>query len=161
MRRPHIILIDGESGVGKTTLANRMADALHATVVHLDDAYPGWGGLVEGVAEVSTGVLKPMSKGKPGRYTKWDWVGNRQGEKLIVAVPEVLIVEGCGSSTPDTRRIADTVIWLSTDSAERQARRNSRDGGENKSELQRWDQDVELHIERNDPIETASVRLRT
>lgn len=161
MHKPHIILIDGESGVGKTTLANRMADALDATVVHLDDAYPGWDGLFEGVAEVSEGVLRPISEGKPGRYTKWDWVGNRKGEKLTVAVPKVLIVEGCGSSTPDTRRIADTVIWISTDSAERQVRRNSREGDENKSELQRWDQDVELHIERNDPIETASVRLRT
>lgn len=161
VHKPHIILIDGESGVGKSTLANRMAAALGATVVNLDDAYPGWGGLFMGAAEITDGVLKPISEGKPGRFTKWDWSKNCSGETVMVEVPALLIVEGCGASTPDSRKMADTVIWVSAEETERKERRSAREGGANETELRKWDKDVSIHIERNHPIETASVRIRT
>ena len=45
---PYTLLIDGPSGAGKTTLALQIGEALGIPVVHLDDFYPGWGGLAEG-----------------------------------------------------------------------------------------------------------------
>ncbi len=40
-----VVLVDGHSGAGKTTLATELAYALKAQHVALDAFYPGWGGL--------------------------------------------------------------------------------------------------------------------
>ena len=51
---PLIIGIDGRSGTGKTSLAAQLEQELTAAghsvhVLHLDDFYPGWDGLFDGV----------------------------------------------------------------------------------------------------------------
>ena len=83
-KTPHIILIDGQSGVGKTTLSLTMADALGATVIHLDDVYPGWGGLVAGRDAVIDGVLRNVVDGRAGRVRRWDWEHSAPGIDVIV-----------------------------------------------------------------------------
>ncbi|MEO8095730.1 MAG: hypothetical protein ABI632_12485, partial [Pseudolysinimonas sp.] len=40
-----VVLIDGRSGAGKTTLARELAPLVGAQLVSLDDVYPGWDGL--------------------------------------------------------------------------------------------------------------------
>ena len=40
------ILIDGRSGAGKTTFAGLVGEATGFHVIHLDEFYPGWGGLI-------------------------------------------------------------------------------------------------------------------
>ena len=39
--RTRLIGLDGRSGSGKTWLAGRLARAVDAPVIHLDDLYPG------------------------------------------------------------------------------------------------------------------------
>ncbi len=48
-----VVLIDGRSGAGKTTLARDLAPMLGAQLVSLDDIYPGWAGLEAGSAAVA------------------------------------------------------------------------------------------------------------
>ncbi len=154
---PHVILIDGHSGVGKTTLSLEMARSLDATVVHLDNVYPGWGGLVEGRDRVIDGVLRPLRTGDSGSVATWDWELNAPGENLIVTPAPVVIIEGCGISTPESRRLADTVIWVEASSHIRAARIEQRDGPAYRALFHAWERDVNAHIDDNDPITTATV----
>lgn len=159
--RPHIILIDGKSGVGKTTLSLTIAEALGATIVHLDDVYPGWGGLVDGRNAVIDGVIRKVVEGRSGRVRRWDWGQSVPGIDVIVSPDDVLVVEGCGISTPESRAFADTVIWVDCDELARLDRLNSRDGEEFNEHRDLWDAQVDRHIAENDPIGTATVRVNS
>lgn len=159
--RPHLILIDGQSGVGKTSLAALIASALGATTVHLDDFYPGWGGLEPGRDAVIEEILWPLHAGRVGRSARWDWVENARGEDFLIAPTEVVIIEGCGISTPESRALADTVIWVECPDAVRLERLRARDGSRFAAELPRWDQQVETHIRENRPRESATVVVTT
>lgn len=86
-----IVLIDGRSGAGKTTLATRLAAVLGWPVVHLDDMYPGWEGLSEATEMVVRDVLRADNPG----YWRWDWERNRRAEWVPLEY-EHLIVEGAG-----------------------------------------------------------------
>ena len=133
--KPHIILIDGKSGVGKSTLAEIMADSLGATVLHLDDVYPGWGGLERGRDAVIRDVLGPLSQSRAGRVETWDWANDCAGQVAIVEPHPIVIVEGCGISTQHSRGFANTVIWVDCDEAERRDRIARRDGNGRRPDL--------------------------
>jgi uridine kinase len=158
---PHIILIDGKSGAGKTLLAARMADALDATLVHLDDAYPGWGGLAHGRDAVIETALTPLAAGLPGRYRAWDWERDIVGEIIEIAPDNVFVIEGCGVSTPESRELASTVLWVECDDAVRLARLGDRDGSKFDEYSEAWDAQVDAHIAQNNPIGTATIIVRT
>lgn len=93
MRR--FILIDGRSGSGKTTLAAELAAETGLRVVHLDDFYPGWGGLAAASEMVARDVLDPH---RPG-FTRWDWARDRPGEWVDLPVEHSSIIEGAGALT--------------------------------------------------------------
>ncbi len=101
-----LVCVDGPAGSGKTTLAGLLADALASTppswrtsVVHLDDLYEGWSGL-DGVGDRLEGqVLAPLGRGEPGRWQRYDWGAGAFAEWHDLPVPDVLIVEGCGSAS--------------------------------------------------------------
>lgn len=159
--KPHIILIDGKSGVGKSTLAEHMAHALDATVLHLDDVYPGWEGLEHGRDAVIRDVLVPLSHSRAGRVETWDWENDCAGPFLLITPHPIVIVEGCGISTQQSRGLAETVIWVDCDETERRARLAGREGGRFEVELAEWDRHVDRHITENDPLRTATLVVRT
>lgn len=159
--KPHIILIDGKSGVGKTRLAVHLADALDATIVHLDDAYPGWAGLADGRDALIETVLTPLTAGLPGQYRAWDWERGTAGDSVAVRPAPVVVIEGCGVSTPQSRGFASTVVWVECDESERLARLVDRDGSQFDDFSDGWDAQVDAHIAQNNPIGTATVVVRT
>ena len=159
--KPHIVLIDGKSGAGKTRLANIMAAMVGATIVHLDDVYPGWNGLVAGSDHVIESVLLPLSQGRSGGFVSWDWANDRPGEYVSVAPANVLIIEGCGISTPASRAVADTVIWVDCPDSVRTDRLHARDGDRFVNHVAGWEDQVAAHIIDNSPDTTASVVVRT
>ena len=55
-----VVAIDGPSGSGKSTLALALASALDCALVRMDDFYPGWDGLVEGIALLTEHILGPL-----------------------------------------------------------------------------------------------------
>ncbi|MDO4915341.1 hypothetical protein [Corynebacterium sp.] len=89
------VLIDGLSGSGKTTLAKYLAEATGARVIHCDEFYPGWSGLMEASRIVADCVLALADAG----YRRWDWTVDGPGEWVAVDPGEPLIVEGVGAVT--------------------------------------------------------------
>ena len=100
---PLIIGIDGRSGTGKTSLAAQLEQELTAAghsvhVLHLDDFYPGWDGLFDGV-EAWDALSVQLTEGIAGTYTPWDWEAGTPGEVRTVdpAATQVIICEGVGA----------------------------------------------------------------
>ncbi len=100
-----IVLIDGPSGAGKTTFADKLGELTGWRVVHLDDFYPGWGGLAEGARMVVEDVLDPHNPG----FTRWDWEHDRPAEWVPLDPEESLIVEGVGAITKQSVAAAGRV----------------------------------------------------
>lgn len=159
--KAHVILIDGMSGSGKSQLATHMHAALGGVLVQLDDVYPGWDGMAAGRDHVIQSVLEPISHGESGRYTSWDWVRDAPGDVVEVHCADVVIVEGCGISTEQSRRLADTTVWVECAETERRERLRTRDGDKFNDFLDRWDAQVNAHRTENLPEAHATVVVNT
>lgn len=135
-----LVCVDGPAGSGKTTVAGRLAGALGpgTAVVHLDDLYAGWT-LTGGGARLAAGVLRPLSEGRPGAYSPYDWVAGRfDPDPVPVPVPEVLVVEGCGSTPPALDPWTTLRIWVEAPRDVRTARGLARDGAHLAGQWAAW-----------------------
>lgn len=138
--RTRLMCIDGAAGSGKTTLAARLATALgpDTAVVHMDDLYEGWT-MSGAVDRVEDAVLRPLAQGRPGAYRRYDWdAGEFRPEVVPVPVPDVLIVEGCGSSPRRFDRWVTLRIWVEAPRELRLARGIARDGAALTDQWLRW-----------------------
>lgn len=140
--RPVIIAVDGRSGAGKTTVALELAALLrrHRTVslFHLEDIYPGWDGLADGVGSYVSSVLEPLHRGLPAQWTAWDWAGKHDGDSRTTAVADVVLVEGVGAAHASARPYLDAVVWVEAAAAERKQRALARDGDTYAPFWDRW-----------------------
>lgn len=150
--QPWVLLIDGRSGAGKTVLARELARRTGATLVSLDDVYPGWDGLAAG-ADAVPGIIRE------GRWRRWDWVADAPGELSHVARDDSLIVEGCGAISRASRPLADHAWWIDRDDAERKARALARDGETYAPHWQRWAAQEEAFADAERPHELADLIL--
>ena len=137
-----LVCVDGPAGSGKTTLAAAIRRAIPrdvtARVVHLDDLYPGWGGLRAGVEHVGTHVVEPLSRGSAGRYQRYDWERMVPGDWVDVPAVDVLVLEGVGSGALNVAPLVTTLVWVEADEDVRLARGVARDGVESREELVKW-----------------------
>jgi len=111
-----VILIDGRSGSGKTHFAEHLMTTLSAPsqqagassstlpapnttpqLVHLEDFYPGWGGLFAAARMLAAEVLQPNCPG----FRRWDWEKNTPGPWQPLDPGRPLVVEGAGSLSPE------------------------------------------------------------
>jgi uridine kinase len=138
--RTRLVCVDGPAGSGKTTLAARLAAELGpgTAVVHMDDIYAGWT-LTGAFSRLAAGVLRPLAEGADGCYARYDWVaGAFERTATRVPVPDVLIVEGCGSCPSAVDPWASLRIWVEAPRDLRLARGLARDGGCLATEWHRW-----------------------
>lgn len=123
-----LVCIDGPAGSGKTSLAGRVADVLHAQTVHMDDLYEGWSGLAGAWPRLRDWVLAPLAGGGPGRYRRYDWFAGEYAEWHDVPVADYLVVEGCGCAPRAVDDWASLVVWVEAPRELRIARGVERDG---------------------------------
>ena len=153
-----VVLVDGHSGAGKTTLSSRLAASLGAQHVPLDLFYPGWGGLEVGSAMVR-GLLDPADPG----YRRWDWDRNAPADWVAVDGASDIVIEGSGALSRANRALATFGIWVRLDQAERRRRAFARDG---EAFVEHWDRWAaqEQHFfarERPDVLADAVLNGRT
>ena len=147
-----VILMDGRSGAGKTTLATQLA-ARHPgwQLVHADDIYPGWMGL--------SGVWDLASLWNPEpSYLSWDWYQMRHGPRVQLDAHLPMIVEGAGVLTPANRAYATLSVWCELDAPTRRDRALRRDP-EFQAYWAMWAVQEGLHIARNRPAELADLTV--
>lgn len=130
--RPIIIAIDGRSGAGKTTLAVELAAQLRehhsVSLFHLEDIYPGWNGLQQGMVDYRRTLLAPLHQGEEARWTTWDWEQNKGGHQRTTAPAEIILTEGVGAAHAEARGLIDVAIWVEVGPVERKQRALARDG---------------------------------
>ncbi|MEV0898487.1 dephospho-CoA kinase [Actinoplanes sp. NPDC049802] len=136
--RRRIVAIEGRSGSGKTTLAAAVADRTGAPVVHMDDLYAGWDGLLPGVTALREWILEPLAAGEPAVWRRWDWTAGAYGEEHRVPPGAWLIVEGAGAGARVLRPYLAGVVWLECPTAERKRRALARDGETYAPHWDRW-----------------------
>ncbi len=149
---PLVVAFDGRSGTGKSTLASRVAEAVQAAVVLLDDFFAAsipnadWdrmtaeerGAKVFDWARVCTQAVGPLRAGKAACWHPFDFeTGPRAdgtyGMKSAVVEVEpapVIIIDGAYSSGPQLADLVDLTVLVETSETERWTRLTRREEAE-------------------------------
>ncbi|WP_265446832.1 hypothetical protein [Flexivirga meconopsidis] len=159
---PAIITIDGRSGSGKTTFAAALAAELgDATVVHLDDLYPGWDGLAATPKIVAAWLMTPLRAGRAASYRRFDWATGDYADEVTVPTATFVIIEGAGSSVEPAGGHADVRVWLEAARSTRKARGLARDGDAYAPYWQRWADQEDAVFGADGTRERAEVVIAT
>ena len=148
-----VVLVDGRSGSGKTTIARELAAGLDAELVRMDDLYPGWDGLEQGSRDVHDHVLAASVP----RWQRWDWTVDAPAEWHELDPSRPLVVEGCGALSRANRALATFGVWVELDDATRKRRALARDGNAYATHWDRWAAQEDAFIARERPRELADV----
>ena len=136
-----VVLIDGRAGSGKSTFARLLQELVFQDtkqspkVIHMDDLYPGWDGLAQGSLYLVEQILKPLKLAGTAQWQRWDWANDKRGGPdpgngwREFDGQNMLIVEGCGSVTEQSKELADLTIWIEADRETRKERFEARDRG--------------------------------
>jgi uridine kinase len=160
-----LVCVDGPAASGKTTLAAAVEAALRRrecqpTTVHMDDLYDGWAGLrPELESRLIAQVLQPLGRGEAARWQRYDWYEQRFSEWHDLEVPDVLVLEGCGSGAQAYAPYRSLLVWLEAPLEVRLRRWVDRDGADVIAHRQQWMEAEDTHFARNATREHADIRL--
>ena len=159
--RTRLVCVDGPAGSGKTTFAGRLAEALGpgCVVLHMDDLYDGW--TLDGVAvRLVEEVLQPLAGGRPGAFHRYDWRAQRFDDApTAVPVPEVLVVEGCGSCPRAVDAWTTLRVWVEAPADLRLRRGLARDGVELEPQWRAWQRAEMAEFARQNTRARADLRV--
>ncbi|HEY0186832.1 MAG TPA: hypothetical protein VGC67_05035 [Cellulomonas sp.] len=156
-----LIAVDGFSGAGKTWLATRLADALGATLLHVDAYVPGWHGLADGIEAIGRDLVRPWSRGRTGRAQSYDWDGERPGPLLTFPPPPLAVLEGCGIASLGAGSGLAARVWVHASPAARARRLDLReDHLDYLPHRTTWARQEEEIAARHDTPRRCDVRVR-
>ena len=156
-----VVAVDGRAGAGKTTFGEALSAELGAVHVDIENAYPGWDGLEEGARLAREELLAPIAAGEPGVLPQWDWLASRPGEPLVVDPPEFLVLSGTGTGAAANAPYLSLIVWMELDDEERRRRALERDGEVFALHWDRWSDQVEEHLVREQTRGRADVVIDT
>ncbi|MXZ42947.1 MAG: hypothetical protein F4Z18_14595 [Caldilineaceae bacterium SB0666_bin_21] len=149
---PLVVAFDGRSGAGKSMLASRVAEAVRAAVVLLDDFFAAsipnaeWdrmtaeecGARVFDWARVRAQAVGPLRAGKTACWHPFDFetgprANGTYGMKTTAVEVEpasVIIIDGAYSSGPQLADLVDLTVLIETSETERWTRLTRREEAE-------------------------------
>lgn len=124
-----LVAVDGHAGSGKSTFADRLADALGgAPVLRLDDI-ASHDALFDWTERLRRQVIVPLSHGEAAQYETYDWDARRFGPRSRTLVPApVILVEGVGAGRRALRPFLARLLWMELPRDEAWSRGRRRDG---------------------------------
>jgi hypothetical protein len=137
---PLLLAVDGRSGGGKTTVAQRIIGRVQgAAVVHSDDI-AWYHAMFDWSALMADGVLEPLRRGEAVAYRPppWDTRG-RPGAVTVPAGCPLVVAEGVGIGRRDLAPFFDALIWVQTDRTVARSRGLARDG-DTPEQVAFWDE---------------------
>jgi hypothetical protein len=146
------VAVDGPAAAGKTVFAGRLSRALRArrvavAEVHTDDLLDGWNDMVTFWPRLEEWVLRPLARGEPGRYRRYDWLAGRFGDDWMpVPVPDVLVLEGVTSARREISDRLSLSVLVAAPRALRLTRGLARDGAHLRPQWLRWMADEDAHL---------------
>ncbi|WP_104116294.1 aminodeoxychorismate synthase component I [Arthrobacter sp. B1805] len=159
--RPLLIAVDGRSGAGKTTLAVELAALLRehhsVSLFHLEDIYPGWDGLADGISRYVEHVLRPLGEGRAARWRAWDWTRGEDGEEHVTPGADIVLLEGVGAAASAARPYLDAVVWVEADPDVRRRTAIERDGATYAPFWERWAEQEVAWLSEDDPSVSADI----
>jgi hypothetical protein len=156
-----LVAVDGLSGSGKTTVADALAQALNAPILHLDHLYEGWDGLAGAADLVRDWIVTPLRHGRTPRWQPYDWATGERFPAQALPVSDVLVVEGCGAGAVRLAGDLALLIWV-TAGREREARLRGRaDWAGYQEHRQRWVRQERDMLRRERTPARADVTVRT
>ena len=121
-----LVLVDGRSGSGKSTFAERLARLLDGAVVHSDDI--AWHhDPIHWVDVLVDNVIAPWRRGEAVGFRPPGWVVQGRPGRVDVPPRPVLIVEGVGAGRSELAARAELVVWVQSDRDEARRRGLRRD----------------------------------
>jgi hypothetical protein len=102
-------------------------------------------------------VLRPLDQGRAALYQRYDWVAERFADWLDIPIPEVLILEGCGSAPRAVEGRAVLVAWVEVPADVRLARGLARDGEAMRESWLAWMAEEAAEFAREGTRERADV----
>ena len=162
-----VVLIDGRSASGKTTIADQLQRKLFKDgetlprVVHMDDLYEGWNGLQAGHDLLLRQILRPVSERRRANWQQWDWALDARNEWREFEGGTPLIIEGCGSLSQVTAPFANLTLWLEAEDSVRKQRWVDRSGHDHDEWWPVWAaQELEFYA-RERSADIADFKTRT
>jgi uridine kinase len=161
-----LVAVDGPAGSGKTTFAGRLGNAFRGTgsrvaEIGVDDLLDGWAGMHTWWPSLRRDVLAPLRAGTPGRYRRYDWAAGRfADDRVHVAVPDVLLLEGVSSARMELAAEVTYAVWAAVDDpAVRLARMVRRDGAALTPYLRGWMTEEAAHFAADRTADRADLRV--
>jgi uridine kinase len=152
-----VVAIDGLGGAGKSTLAIRASRLLaDAPIVHTDD-FASWEITLEWWPRMIEQLLGPLSRGRPGRYQRYDWDDRSLAEWHEIEPGGVLILEGVGSSRREFRPHLAGSVWVKASRQERLRRGLERDGQDAGDLWHQWQAEEDQYLARDQPDEATDI----
>src|SRR5260370_13534581 len=121
--RPRIVAVDGRSGSGKPTLAERLRTAVPGAEVVHTDAIAWWHSRFGWFDLMIDGVLDPLHRGQPVHYQPPAWPSHgRAGHIEVSAMASLVIIEGVGAARRELTALLDAAGWGQSDFREAEGR---------------------------------------
>jgi uridine kinase len=171
-----VVALDGKSGVGKTTLANDVANELDAANILSDDFFVGghnkdWAAKstkekIDKVIDwrrIKREVLEPLKAGKTATWRPFDWKKfEGLSSKTITANPKrVVILDGAFSSREELSDVVDYRILVEAPSNVRVNRVVEREGEEYSEDWHStWQEAMDYYFEKIRPPESFDLVVR-
>lgn len=156
-----LVCVDGRAGAGKSTLGDAVVALASrdrsAALVHVDDLLHGWAGLADVARTLHECVMRPLGRGLPGEYRRYDWVRGEPGEWCAVEPVDLLCVEGVGSWSAEYGSAVTTLVWVESPETLRLARVGAREGGHEPWWWAGWRRDEDALLARENTPAHASV----